>query len=549
MKVRKLAGKSGSGWVALTGLLSSMGAGAPAWAAPVVLDEVALESTSEGLRIELRGDGAMPAEAVNMKTDDGVVYLYVRGTRVHADRRSWPSELGVIKAHRHHNEIELVVPTGGRTCAASPSFETTQTGLTAVLTCSPGASSTGEARRASRAAAKAAAAAAAAAADTSETRPKKAAPTPTVVDEEVVPSRTVGARAEKPVRGADRAPTIADVPNLAEVKAMVALPAEPKAEPPAAAKSAPLQPAPSGVAAAPSKSAANLAAAADTTATPTETAAAPSSEKEAGAAMSAPAPSENGGHGLLPAFLVLIAGAGGAALWWKKKRGLGLPKRIQIRETASLGPKRSLVVAEIDGERVILASSEAGITVLQPPASAESFASPPAPGLAWAATAAASPRTERAQGQPEAAVAPSILSATTALFASPESTPPRAESTAKESGFGAEIASAARDQIDELEGAASGLARLRSLTGGLATKPPAKGPAASLKASNAFANKAPSASAGQAASAFASKAPSAVAMKDNDRLDDDWFDEILEDSVEDQELRAKLAAGVGGRVK
>jgi hypothetical protein len=522
-----------------------MAVGAPAWAAPVVLDEVALESTSDGLRIELRGDGAMPAEAVNVKTDDGVVYLYVRGTRVHADRRSWPSELGVIKAHRHHSEIELVVPTGGRTCAASPSFETTQTGLTAVLTCSAGATSTGEARRAARAAAKAAAAAAT---ETSETRPKKPAPAPTsaVVDDDALPSRTGATRAEKPVRAAERAPAVADVPNLAEVKAMVALPAEPKPETSTAAKSPSVQPAPSGGAAPASKSATNPPAApGDTIAAPPETAAAPSSEKEAGATTSAPT-SESPGHGLLPAFLVLVAGAGGAALWWKKKRGLGLPKRIQIRETASLGPKRSLVVAEIDGERVILASSEAGITLLQPPASSESLASPAAPGLAWAAAAA--PRTERAPSQPEAAAAPSILSATTALFASPEPTL-RPDVAVKESAIGAEIGSGARDQVDELEGAASGLARLRSLTGGLATKPPAKGPTASVKAPTAFANKAPSAAASQAASAFANKAPSAVAMKDNDRLDDDWFDEILEDSVEDQELRAKLAAGVGGRVK
>jgi flagellar biogenesis protein FliO len=44
----------------------------------------------------------------------------------------------------------------------------------------------------------------------------------------------------------------------------------------------------------------------------------------------------------------------------RKRRQGGL---IQILETAHLGPKRQLVIARVNGETLILGSSEAGITL------------------------------------------------------------------------------------------------------------------------------------------------------------------------------------------
>ena len=57
-----------------------------------------------------------------------------------------------------------------------------------------------------------------------------------------------------------------------------------------------------------------------------------------------------------------MAGVAGYLIWRKKKQARhGL---IKILETASIGPKRSIVIAEINGERMILGTSEAGISLL-----------------------------------------------------------------------------------------------------------------------------------------------------------------------------------------
>lgn len=61
----------------------------------------------------------------------------------------------------------------------------------------------------------------------------------------------------------------------------------------------------------------------------------------------------------------LLALLGLAALAFglsRRRRATG--RNIRIVETASLGPKRSLVVADVLGERLVLAVSEAGVSVL-----------------------------------------------------------------------------------------------------------------------------------------------------------------------------------------
>ena len=55
----------------------------------------------------------------------------------------------------------------------------------------------------------------------------------------------------------------------------------------------------------------------------------------------------------------------GAAFYLSRRRAAGNHRHIQILETASLGPKRALVVARIGDATMILGSSEAGITLLQ----------------------------------------------------------------------------------------------------------------------------------------------------------------------------------------
>ncbi len=63
----------------------------------------------------------------------------------------------------------------------------------------------------------------------------------------------------------------------------------------------------------------------------------------------------------LPA--ALLVGLAAAALVLGRRRRT-LPRRLHVLETASLGPKRAIVLAQIGGEVLVLGSSEAGITLL-----------------------------------------------------------------------------------------------------------------------------------------------------------------------------------------
>ena len=63
----------------------------------------------------------------------------------------------------------------------------------------------------------------------------------------------------------------------------------------------------------------------------------------------------------LPAMA--LAAAGAAAFWLKRKR-TPASRVLQIIETTALGPKRSLIVARVGGETLLLSSSEAGISLL-----------------------------------------------------------------------------------------------------------------------------------------------------------------------------------------
>jgi flagellar biogenesis protein FliO len=65
---------------------------------------------------------------------------------------------------------------------------------------------------------------------------------------------------------------------------------------------------------------------------------------------------------LVLAIVLLVAVAGGAlALTRRRARRQGL---IQILETAAIGPKRSLLVARVNGQTMVLGASEAGIALL-----------------------------------------------------------------------------------------------------------------------------------------------------------------------------------------
>jgi flagellar biogenesis protein FliO len=71
--------------------------------------------------------------------------------------------------------------------------------------------------------------------------------------------------------------------------------------------------------------------------------------------------SSSSGAMMLPAFALIVIGG---AAWFLKRRQGKKSSMIEILETAQLGPKRQLVVARVNGETMILGSSEAGITCL-----------------------------------------------------------------------------------------------------------------------------------------------------------------------------------------
>ncbi len=63
-----------------------------------------------------------------------------------------------------------------------------------------------------------------------------------------------------------------------------------------------------------------------------------------------------------------------ALLLTRRRRRQG--RWVKVLETTSLGPRRSLVVAQLGGETVLLATSEAGITLLKAGLTPEPVAEP-----------------------------------------------------------------------------------------------------------------------------------------------------------------------------
>jgi len=88
----------------------------------------------------------------------------------------------------------------------------------------------------------------------------------------------------------------------------------------------------------------------------------------------------------LPAASALAALGAVALLLSRRKSGGGRRRLLQVVETAHLGPKRQLVVARMNDQVLLLASSESGITLLSSrPASEVEEAAPaaaPAPAPA-----------------------------------------------------------------------------------------------------------------------------------------------------------------------
>ena len=127
----------------------------------------------------------------------------------------------------------------------------------------------------------------------------------------------------------------------------------------------------------------------DTTAAPAtaEAAAAPLAALPARATAAAialpgsPRPALPGGLSSLAAPGLLLAALAAAALLLARRRRAA-PRLVEVIESTSLGPKRALVVVRLNGETLLLGSSEAGIALLR---------AQPAPPLAAALEPAPAP--------------------------------------------------------------------------------------------------------------------------------------------------------------
>jgi len=197
--------------------------------------------------------------------------------------------------------------------------------------------------------------------------------------------------------------------------------------------------------------------------------------------------------------LLLAALAVGAFLFARRRRAT-IHRHIEILETTSLGPKRSLVVARIGDETMVLGISEAGIALLR-----------------GSATAAAS------LGE--------LVQATPAAIPSGAALPVSASA-----GAAAGLGGAGREKL-ELDAANRELAQ--PLQEALADIPePDGGRGGAARA--AF-----RAIEGGLAGLFDRRGAGAFDKDPNVES----FEDLLEDSVEDQELRRKLAAGMSARVR
>ena len=362
--------------------------------------------------------------------DDGRLFIYLAGTRVKADNRAWDLEdgTGEIRAHRHRTETELVVPLAGNGCAGPVELAGSKSGITALVGC-----------------------------DGSVVAPRTRAET--FRAPKLSPSHVSG-KVEKPVETPEAPKVATEVATENEkIKVLVAL------SPPATtgARIVALSPArpPEVVPIVASKSVSLPRIESTFPPAPVVPPTLVATGGAAGAGLGAVA---------LPALL--LGALAVAAYLFARRRRASVEHHIQIVETASLGPKRSLIIARVGDETLILGTSEAGITLLKASSLSAGFVGASTESVDDSAFEISQPIEEALADIPE---------------------PGDDKAVANRGGF-------------------------RSIEGGLA-------------------------------GLFGARAAYADTRAQNQKGTAEGFGELLEDSVEDQELRQKLAAGLSARVR
>ncbi|MDX2022663.1 MAG: flagellar biosynthetic protein FliO [Deltaproteobacteria bacterium] len=261
--------------------------------------------------VEIRGESAIDPSQVTARLDKRLLTLYVVGGKVRADNRSWGQGQERVKAHRHEGKVELEVPLpsdcGGRVNIAA--------GGEGVVVASVSCPTLAAGKQAS-----------------------------TVDVVAVVAPKAVPVAKPVEAMPAKAAPENKEAPGASENDALLAAVALAKPTPAPKPEVKPEPKVQTPVAEAPKAVAA-----------PVKTAApAPAATQASlwGAAMKA----------LFPVLLL-----GGLAVlglrFAKKRRAVG--RHVKILETTQLGPKRSLIVAKVGNETLLLGASEAGIALIQ----------------------------------------------------------------------------------------------------------------------------------------------------------------------------------------
>ena len=411
--------------------------------APVFISDVKALRESGHLRVEVRGDGGIDPENARTIIDAGRLLIYLEGTHVRADNRAWQLEdgAGEIRAHRHLTETELVVPLDGNGCTGPVELAGTPSGITALVGCEgrvvASKASGARASKPSKAPPRPAEAERSPAGDVKaegfgrppqSARPERserserggadlaalvALPADAVADADANADANANANegsasAGMRARGGGAPEVKPAASKLTTTSAALARPTAPplpvdgpSAEavpPPSTAPLAVVRPA---SAAASAQAASTIATTTGTTTTTgtakpaaATTASAPPGGRsptaeartlvcDAPAAAPAAAAQASGASpgGSLRAVAIpagLLAALAAAAFLIVRRRRFPLDRRIQILETASLGPKRSLVIARIGDETLVLGISEAGITLLRSSAKAEGQPTPSA---------------------------------------------------------------------------------------------------------------------------------------------------------------------------
>jgi flagellar biogenesis protein FliO len=267
----------------------------------VTIDGVSADAVANKVTVSVATSAPVGTDDVRAKLAGGVLQLYLDEGHVHEGRHAYKSGGLAISIFKRTDYAKVEVPLAADLgCAGPVSVEASDKGFSASVSCAGASAPAAEEKPA--VAAKVAAS------------PTHAAPVAPVAPTPAAPEMHAAAPAPAPAPAPE-----AKTNAVANANTQPAAPATPEAP-------------------------------------------ASTSPTSAGAPALAFATSSSHGNAMMIPLLLLVAAGAGA--FFVKRRQHQKTGMIQILETAQLGPKRQLVVARVNGETMILGSSEAGITCL-----------------------------------------------------------------------------------------------------------------------------------------------------------------------------------------